>query len=487
MRPSATLVRNVSLGLKNLKQRSAQFWNSDRSRHARDWLATKLKQARGRTREARLAHPGAFWAAVLVGIPLLLVVWILISGRAHGVWAAYHYHRDDIAPLATLLTATGVIIAAAIALIRHFAQTEADRQRRIVESFSKSVEQLGSDKLELRVGAIFALERLSRESRDDYWTIMEVLAAFVRERMRYTTIVARLSERAYFLWLQAGRPEGRSEEFWAEAVRLERLSETSTDIAAILTVIDRRSAENREREEDNGWYFDLSGAYLSGAYLSGVYLEKIYLARADLSEAQLEGAWLRHANFEKAYLVGAHFEGADLCYAHFEMAALDDAQFEDASLHEAHLKGVTAHLFEPHFQRAKLVGAHLKGAELVGAHFEGANLMGAHLEGAILRKAHFEGAELVGAHLEGAELSTAEGLTHDQLVLAYGDGKTRVAEGIRPKSWPLLMVEVNVPLELNNATPSVRPHYRALSRRVRASRTPPLGDNRRTTRARMTR
>jgi uncharacterized protein YjbI with pentapeptide repeats len=268
---------------------------------------------------------------------------------------------------------------------------------------------------------------------------MEVLAAFVRDRMRYTTIMARLSERAYFLWLQAGRPEGRSEEFWAKAVRLERLEQTPTDIAAILTVIDRRSAKNREREEDNGWYFNLSGAYLSGAYL-----EKIYLARADLSEAHLEGAWLRHANFEKASLAGAHFGGADLRYAHFEMAALDDAHFEDASLHEAHLKGVTAQLFEPHFQRAKLVGAHLKGAELVGAHFEGANLVGAHLEGAILGKAHFEGAELVEAHLEGADLSTAEGLTHDQLVSAYGDGKTRVAEGIRPNSWPLLMVEASV-------------------------------------------
>jgi uncharacterized protein YjbI with pentapeptide repeats len=358
----------------------------------------------------------------------VIVFALFMSGKADRAWP----------PLATFGTAIGATIVAIATLMRHFAQTEADRQRRIVETFSKAVEQLGSDKLEVRVGAIFALERLSNESPDDYWTVMEVLTAFVRDRMRYRTIMATISERAYFLWLQAGRPEGRSEEFWAKAVRLERLEGTPTDIAAILTVIKRRSTENRQREEDNEWRFDLSGAYLSGAYL-----EKIYLARADLSEAHLEGAWLRHANFEKAYLAGAHFGGADLRYAHFEMAALDGAHFEDATLHEAHLKGVTAHLFEPHFQRAKLVGAHLKGAELVGAHFEGANLVGAHLEGAILRKAHFEGAELVGAYLEGADLSTAEGLTHDQLVSAYGDGKTRVAEGIRPKSWPLLMVEAS--------------------------------------------
>ena len=32
--------------------------------------------------------------------------------------------------------------------MRHFAQTDADRQRRITESYSKAVEQLASDKIE---------------------------------------------------------------------------------------------------------------------------------------------------------------------------------------------------------------------------------------------------------------------------------------------------------------------------------------------------
>jgi hypothetical protein len=82
------------------------------------------------------------------------------------------------------------------------------------------------------VGAIFALERLSWESADDYWTIMEVLAAFVRERMKYTTIMARLRKRAYFLWLTAGQPEGCDREFWNEAEELEALEFAPTDIAA---------------------------------------------------------------------------------------------------------------------------------------------------------------------------------------------------------------------------------------------------------------
>src|SRR6478752_5395583 len=39
-------------------------------------------------------------------------------------------------------------------------KTEADRQRRITDSFLKAVEQLGSDKMPVRVGGIYTLERI---------------------------------------------------------------------------------------------------------------------------------------------------------------------------------------------------------------------------------------------------------------------------------------------------------------------------------------
>jgi hypothetical protein len=44
-----------------------------------------------------------------------------------------------------------------IAAERHEKQTEADQNRRITDSFAKAVELLGSDKLEVRLGAIYAL------------------------------------------------------------------------------------------------------------------------------------------------------------------------------------------------------------------------------------------------------------------------------------------------------------------------------------------
>ena len=223
----------------------------------------------------------------------------VVGGHWHRLYSArdprdplgrYKEQREAFAPLFTL--AAGLAVAG-VTLMRHFAQTDADRQRRITESFSKAAEQLASDKLEARLGGIYTLERISRESESDYWTVMETLTAFVRERTRRAEaertskpFEERVEIRAYFLWENAGKPEGRSEEFRAQAVELEKLGEPPpTDVAAVLTVINRRSKRSLEREHANEWHLDFRGAVLKKANLADAHLEG-----ADLADAHLEGA-----------------------------------------------------------------------------------------------------------------------------------------------------------------------------------------------------
>jgi hypothetical protein len=130
-----------------------------------------------------------FWAEA-AHAPLLF--W---AKAAAGVWARYTANREDVVPLVTLIggaigvyflairtravdrTARAALEQAKIAAERHAEQTKADRDRRITESFAKAVEQLGSDKLETRLGAIYTLERISQESEREYWPIMETLTA----------------------------------------------------------------------------------------------------------------------------------------------------------------------------------------------------------------------------------------------------------------------------------------------------------------------
>ena len=90
----------------------------------------------------RLRPRVVFWT-VGIGIALAFLVFsgATAAGAALLAWAALRQ--------------------AATATERHQEQTNADRQRRITENFSKAVEQLGSDKLEVRLGGIYSLERIS--------------------------------------------------------------------------------------------------------------------------------------------------------------------------------------------------------------------------------------------------------------------------------------------------------------------------------------
>jgi len=247
------------------------------------------------------------------GAAIAAAVSLLIGFVAAGGGAWYSEHHDELAPLLTL---TAGIAVAGVALMRHFAQTEADRQRRFTDSFSKAIEQLGSDKIEVRLGGIYALGRIARESPGDYWSIMETLAAFVRERARWHG------------------PQPDATDIGPVSVQPTGPVAPPVDIAAVLTVIRHRPETERNRERDEIWRFDLSGTDLRGANLYSVYLE-----HADLRGAHLEGADLTNARFGGADFRGAYFTGADLnrtdlIGAKFDLAHLEDTYLANALLYE---------------------------------------------------------------------------------------------------------------------------------------------------------
>jgi len=61
------------------------------------------------------------------------------------------------------------------------------QEGQITDRFTKAIEQLGAvdasgkKKLEVRLGGIYALERIANQSERDHWPIVEVLTAYVRE------------------------------------------------------------------------------------------------------------------------------------------------------------------------------------------------------------------------------------------------------------------------------------------------------------------
>jgi hypothetical protein len=56
---------------------------------------------------------------------------------------------------------------------------------------TKAIEQLGSDRLDVRVGGIYALERIAHDSPRDHLAVLEVLAAFIREQRSRAMVTER--------------------------------------------------------------------------------------------------------------------------------------------------------------------------------------------------------------------------------------------------------------------------------------------------------
>lgn len=150
------------------------------------------------------------------------------------------------------------------------------------ERYARSMSLLGSESSEVRLGGVFALERLARESARDHGPIMEVLAAFVRERAA---------------WLEGETVSARP----------------SADVQAALTVLGRRHAPF----DPEGFRLDLHATSLARAYLPHAQLRAAFLYEANLEgtilqHADLSGAWLWKASLEGAVLDGANLCGADL-------------------------------------------------------------------------------------------------------------------------------------------------------------------------------
>ena len=154
----------------------------------------------------------------------------------------------------------------------------------------------------------------------------------MRERTRRTE--RRVRECAYLLWEKAGRSDGRDKEFWDQAVEQETQGiQPADDIAAVLTVISRRSKDRRDLETSNEKIIGLQGAVLRGN------LRKVILKGVDLKEAHLERAHLEEARLDGAFLTGACLDGANLTEARLDRASLMGAHLEGADLTEAHLDG----------------------------------------------------------------------------------------------------------------------------------------------------
>jgi uncharacterized protein YjbI with pentapeptide repeats len=405
----------------------------------------RWKSTRGRAKRW-LGIVGLAAIALLVVVALVWPITDLIAG--HDVSALPPRLRPAHLQAAretarTQLLTLGAGLFAAGALWFTYRNFVLSRESQVTDRYTKAIKQLGSGKLDVRIGGIYALERVARDSATDHPTVMEVLSAFIREHSNEPWQRADPSSKQRDQAIRDTVSTPDDLEYWNvpsplfEPGGVGRDQSTRPDVQAAVTVICRRNTER-----------DILPINLAGATLTGVNLN-----RADLAGARLEGTVLTSALFYKAFLTGAHLDEADLTRAFLQSAHLSDARLNHAILSGAKLlyadlanaflsyatldKADLAQARLPGAQlfRAVLTGAQLNRADLTGAHLgladlTGADLTGANLTGARLMKATLAGAKLEGAVLAGAILISAD-LTNVTL-----DGADLTDADLRFARWP---------------------------------------------------
>jgi uncharacterized protein YjbI with pentapeptide repeats len=264
-----------------------------------------------------------------------------------------------IGSIAAIIGGTIGIVLATIRSVAAWRQSRAALETQVTQLFVNAIEFLAdSKKIELRIGAIYSLERIAQNSRTDRSRVMEVLYAFLRE--------------------------GTVKKIMDEPETISSTRTLPADIQACLDVIARNPARR--------------------GLLSGLLNRST--ARLSLEDIDLRHADLRGAKFRKASLAGVDLTDADLRDADFREADLSDATLVNVKLQASKL--TDADLSGANIENANLGGAKLRLAKLNGAIFNRADLSHADLDRANLKEASFLNANLSHASFRGADLTRAK-------------------------------------------------------------------------------
>jgi Pentapeptide repeats (8 copies) len=387
-----------------LKQREAAGLPYD-SQHGKLWQDIKADLDKNRTRASRFAAT-AEWAfgkktARVLGVLALFAVVVALLFVSLDLYVAPKYAsgRKDLALAVAQILAGAALLSG---LYFTWRTLQVNREGQITERFTRAIDQLGAtddagDQLfEIRIGGIYALERIARESREDYWPIMEILTAYVRQHTPWRSEEAQQVE-------ENAAVEKKSEEESREESGATEVSDPHPDIQAIITVLRWRTGSFRFGEPES---LDLHETNLSGVNLRGANLSGANLSGANLSEANLRGAELSRADLSRAVLALADLSELELQPAGFMLASLVEANLSEADLQHTNLS-------KAHLQRADLSKVHLRATVLEGA--------------------WLKGADFSEAYLDRASLAGARGLTQAQLDQTRSVSEdTRLPPGLKP-------------------------------------------------------
>jgi hypothetical protein len=181
-----------------------------------------------------------------------------------------------------------VVVGGALATWR---QVRVSREGQITDRLTHAIDQLGNDKVDVRIGGVYALERLAKDSAADRLAVGEILAAFIRTHAPW----------------QAGhrsRPEAGPLPEVDETMPW--LTDRAPDVRTAVLVLGRYPHDHRHQRlalrrvdlRRTNFYqgslinVDLAYSSLAACLAAGVHWELCRFFRTDLRKTELIGATL---------------------------------------------------------------------------------------------------------------------------------------------------------------------------------------------------
>jgi uncharacterized protein YjbI with pentapeptide repeats len=354
-----------------------------------------------------------FWVIILTLVIWLVPIWQVksLKGKKGGQdQSEFELEKERIKLRDDTRKTIAQIIGGAFLLLGLFATyntfelnrqgQELSREGQVTERFSKAVALLDSEDISVRVGGLYALERIAKDSPKDHSTIMEILAAFIREKSK--------EQKEQFNKAKFINPKPEN---------IAAITTSPTDVKAAIIIIGRRNVENDKED----FVFNLSNSNLSDANLKGAILIGADLSFVNFSNANLVGANLEGANLFKANLASVNFSGANLSFVSFIGASPSDGNFSGANL-----------------SFARLDSANLKSSKFSFTNLSNASLFEVDLSGADLSSSNLSNANLFEANLSGADLFDSSTVSFEQLSTTVINSQTRLPKNLESRRAELL-------------------------------------------------
>ena len=225
----------------------------------------------------------------------------------------------------TTIRNLGIVIGGVIAALLAIWRSRVAEQSLLNERYQRGAEMLGNKVLAVRLGGIYALQRLAKEHPEEYHVqIMRLLCAFVR--------IPTLDGTEY------PDPDRLGTEEVVETHNAEIGFRPRQDVEAAMEAISSRSKEGISLERDAEFYLDLRGAQLGGLNLMNI--KEVDLSWANLSSANLSHLNLRsHADMSWIHAVNANFSDAGLVDVNLSVVRFWGADLSRTILAGANLSG----------------------------------------------------------------------------------------------------------------------------------------------------